>query len=175
VSRPTIANYLGVLEATDVAHVVRPYSTRRATEIVSAPRVYAFDTAFVRHARGLQAARTEDFGNFWEHYVLNELHAQVPGLRPHYWRTKSHQEVDLVLDRKGDGLLAVECKWSDGSFGKLGGLRAFVRAYPEAEAVVVVPDLQREYAIGLDAHDATVTDLSGLIRRASAGRATSSP
>lgn len=175
VSRTTISNYLGVLEATDVAQVVRPYSTRRATEIVSAPRVYAFDTAFVRHARGLQAARTEDFGQFWEHYVLNELLAQVPGTRPHYWRTKSHQEVDFVLDRKGVGLLAVECKWSDASLGNLGGLRAFLRAYPEAEAIVVVPSLRREYKIGLEAQDATVTDLSGLVRRTGLNRAVGNP
>ena len=32
VSRPTITTYLGVLEQTRVAHVVRPYSTRKATE-----------------------------------------------------------------------------------------------------------------------------------------------
>ena len=38
-SRPTVANYLGVLEATAVAHLIRPYSTRRSTEIVAAPKV----------------------------------------------------------------------------------------------------------------------------------------
>lgn len=44
VSRTTITNYLAVLEATFVAHVVRPFSTRRSTEIISAPKVYGFDT-----------------------------------------------------------------------------------------------------------------------------------
>jgi len=44
VSRPTITNYLRVLEATFVAHVIRPFSTRRPTEIVAAPKVYGFDT-----------------------------------------------------------------------------------------------------------------------------------
>jgi len=44
VSRTTITNYLSVLEATRIALVVRPFSTRRSTEIVSAPKVYAFDT-----------------------------------------------------------------------------------------------------------------------------------
>ena len=45
VSRPTITNYLRVLEATFVAHIVRPFSTRKPTEIVSAPKVYGFDMA----------------------------------------------------------------------------------------------------------------------------------
>ena len=47
VSRPTIANYLRVLEATFVAHVIRPFSTRRPSEIISAPKVYGFDTGFI--------------------------------------------------------------------------------------------------------------------------------
>ena len=47
VSRTTIANYLAVLEATFVVHLLRPYSSHRAAEIVSAPKVYGFDTGFV--------------------------------------------------------------------------------------------------------------------------------
>ncbi len=75
VSRTTISNYLGVLEATFVAHIVRPFSSRRATEIVAAPRVYGFDTGFVAHYRGWGELRAEDHGNLWEHIVLNEIHA----------------------------------------------------------------------------------------------------
>ena len=54
VSRTTIGNYLKVLEATFVAHVIRPFSTHRPTEIVSAPKVYGFDTGFVAYYRGWQ-------------------------------------------------------------------------------------------------------------------------
>ena len=166
VSRTTISNYLGVLEETRVAHIIRPYSTRRATEIVGAPKVYAFDTGFVRHARGLTEPRSEDYGAFWEHYVLNEIQARVPGARPHYWRTKQRQEMDFVFDLGERGLLAVECKWSEGSLGELRGLRAFKNAYPAAAAVVVVPSLSREYTIGLGgAQQGRVIDLEGLIAR----------
>ena len=60
VSRTTIANYLKVLEATFVAHVVRPFSTHRPTEIVAAPKVYGFDTGFVCYYRGWQELRLDD-------------------------------------------------------------------------------------------------------------------
>lgn len=170
VSRTTIFNYLEVLQETSVAHVIRPYSTRRATEIVTAPKVYAFDTGFIRHARGLFAPRSEDLGGFWEHYVLNEIHARVPSLDPHYWRTKQRQEVDFVFTLGGGGLLAAECKWSDASAGGLRGLRAFKQAYPEAVALVVVPFLDREYTVGLGgAHQGRVTDLDGLLARLGPG------
>ncbi len=72
-SRPSISKYLAILEATHVATVVRPFTTRRASEIVSAPRVYGFDTGFVAHFRGWRELRQEDLGLLWEHFVLNEL------------------------------------------------------------------------------------------------------
>ena len=62
VSRPTIANYLKVLEATSVAHIIRPFHQHRASEIVSAPKVYGFDTGFVCCFRGIDRPRREDLG-----------------------------------------------------------------------------------------------------------------
>ncbi|MCZ7663107.1 MAG: DUF4143 domain-containing protein [Thermoleophilia bacterium] len=165
-SRPTISNYLQVLQETRVAHVLAPFSTRRASEIVKAPKVYALDTGFVRHARGLASPRPEDYGCFWEHYVLNEIHARAPLVKPRYWRTKHGQEVDFVVMRRGRGLLAVECTWSEASLRDVSGLAALKRAYSEAEAVVVVPVLSREYKVGLGGTtEATVVDLEGLLRR----------
>lgn len=62
-----------VLEATYVVDVIRPFSTNSSTEIVSAPKVYGFDTGFICHARGWRSLRPEDLGQLWEHLVLNEL------------------------------------------------------------------------------------------------------
>ena len=101
VSRTTIANYLAVLEATFTVHVVRPYSTRRSAEIVSAPKVYGFDTGFICYYRGWHSLRREDMGPLWEHYVLNELHAQLQTRDIHYWRDKHGHEIDFILVRRG--------------------------------------------------------------------------
>jgi predicted AAA+ superfamily ATPase len=73
---PTISNNLSVLEAIYVAHIVRPFSTRKAVEIVAAPKVYGFDS-FVCYFRGWQQPRPDDLDLLWEHYVLNELHAHL--------------------------------------------------------------------------------------------------
>jgi len=97
VSRTTISNYLAVLEATFVAHVLRPFSTRQASEIIAAPKVYAFDTGFVSFVRGWDPLRNDDLGVLWEHLVLNELQVHVDRSRVHYWRTKHGNEVDFVL------------------------------------------------------------------------------
>jgi hypothetical protein len=76
VNRSTISNYLKALEATFVAHVLRPFHSHRSTEIVAAPKVYAFDTGFVCYHRGWHQLRRQDLGILWEHFVLNELQAR---------------------------------------------------------------------------------------------------
>jgi predicted AAA+ superfamily ATPase len=66
-----------VLETTYVAHVVRPFSTRKSVEIVAAPKVYGFDTGFICYFRGWQQPRSDDLSVLWEHYVL-ERAARAP-------------------------------------------------------------------------------------------------
>jgi len=93
VSRPTVTNYLRVLEATFVAHVVRH---RRPTEIIAAPKVYGFDTGFICYYRGWQDLRDDDLGTLWEHFVLNEIMARSQSREVFYWRDKRGHEVDFV-------------------------------------------------------------------------------
>jgi uncharacterized protein len=142
VSRPTISNYLSVLEATYVAHVVRPFSTRKSVEIVAAPKVYGFDTGFVCYFRGWQQPRADDLGVLWEHYVLNELHARLQSRRMNYWRDKHGHEVDFICARRGRPPLAIESRWSAENF-EPGALKAFALHYPKAECFVVTQDTDR--------------------------------
>jgi predicted AAA+ superfamily ATPase len=142
VSRPTITKYLSVLETTYVAHVVRPFSTRKSVEIVAAPKVYGFDTGFVCYFRGWQQRRPDDLGVLWEHYVLNELHARLQSRRMNYWRDKHGHEVDFIYARRGRPPLAVECKWSAENF-EPAALKAFALHYPKAECFVVSQDTDR--------------------------------
>jgi predicted AAA+ superfamily ATPase len=145
VSRTTIASYLSALEVTKIAHVVRPFSTRRSTEITHAPKVYGFDTGFVRTLRGWGELRPEDMGLLWEHYVLNEMHAHMGPADIRYWRSTKHQEVDFVIVRRGRPPLAVECKWRVDGREDLRGLKAFRRAYPEGENLVVATGIDRSF------------------------------
>jgi predicted AAA+ superfamily ATPase len=145
VSRTTIANYLAVLEATFVVHVLRPYSSHRATEIVSAPKVYGFDTGFVCYHRGWHTLRRDDMGLLWEHYVLNEMHAHLQSRDIRYWRDKRGHEVDFVLARRKNRPLAIECKWSASELDPT-NLQAFRRSYARGENFVVAHDVDRSFS-----------------------------
>lgn len=164
VSHGTIRNYLKVLEATLVAHVIRPFSTRRPNEIVSAPKVYGFDTGFVCYHHGWHELRREDLGLLWEHLVLNELHGCLQTREVRYWRNKHGQEVDFVLAARGREPVAIECKWSADEFDPA-SLWSFRRVYPEGQNVLVAHDVDRAFTRRYGELTVNVVPLSGFADR----------
>lgn len=145
ISRTTVANYLAVLEETFVMHVVRPYAAGGGAEIVSAPKVYAFDTGFVAYHRGWHEPRSEDLGRLWEHLVLNELHASLGRSAVHYWRTKHGSEVDFVVDRASRKPDVIECTWTADGFAP-DGMKAFRRRYANGRNLVVASDVTEPFS-----------------------------
>lgn len=164
VSRTTITNYLAVLDATYVAHVLRPFSSRRATEIIAAPKVYAFDTGFLCHARGWNTLRNDDLGVLWEHFVLNEMHGRLQSRDIRYWRDKKQCEIDFVIARRGKPPIAIECKWSADGFDAR-NLAAFRKLHPAGENFVVSRDVKRPYRATLAGLAVQFVGLEGLIAR----------
>lgn len=144
VSRGTIGNYLAVLEATFVVHVIRPFTQHRAAEIVSAPKVYGFDTGFVSVFNGWQTLRSTDLGVLWEHFVLNEMHAQLQTRNIRYWRDKRKHEIDFVLVKPRDNIIAIECKWSAASFDPV-NILSFRRQYPGGPNYVAAKNISRPF------------------------------
>lgn len=165
VSRGTIANYLAVLEATFVAHVVRPFSKHKATEIVSAPKVYAFDTGFIAYQRGWKDVRPEDKGVLWEHLVLNEMHGRWQRRDIQYWRDKARREVDFVLAGRGRDPVAIECKWTAERF-EAEGIGAFRKIHPKGRNYVVAHDVQEPYEKEMGGILIRFVGLEALIREA---------
>jgi len=154
VNRQTIVNYLGILEATFVVHIVRPYSTHKATEIVAAPKVYSFDTGFACYAKGWGEIRNEDKGILWEHCVLNELHAKLQTQDIHYWRDKKGHEIDFVLiDKKNKLINIIECKLNSANLNNIDSLtkniQAFRHHYPNGTNFIVAQDVTDVYRMNI--------------------------
>jgi uncharacterized protein len=165
VSRNTISNYLAVLEATFVAHVVRPFSKHKATEIVSAPKVYAFDTGFMAYQKGWKAVSREDKGILWEHLVLNEMHGRWQRRDIQYWRDKGRREVDFVIAGRGRDPVAIECKWTATRF-EAEGISAFRKIHPKGRNFVVASDVVEPYEKEMGGNRIRFVGLEALIREA---------
>lgn len=162
VSRTTISNYLAVLEATFVAHVLRPFSSHASTEIISAPKVYGFDTGFVCYYRGWHELRREDMGLLWEHFVLNELHAHRQSRDIQYWRDKQGHEIDFVLAPRNHPPIAIECKWSADDFDAA-GIKSFRKKYPKGDSYVVAHDVDRGFSRRYDGTEVKFVNLRELV------------
>ncbi|MCX5824886.1 MAG: DUF4143 domain-containing protein [Deltaproteobacteria bacterium] len=162
VSRPTISNYLSALDATYVAHIVRPFSSNKAAEVISAPKVYGFDTGFVCYYRGWRELRREDMGLLWEHYVLNEIQGRLQIRNVMYWRDKRGHEIDFVVAGRGRPPVAIECKWSAAEFDP-GNLKRFRERYPEGDSLVVAADVEKPFVRNYKGIDVTFVSLTNLI------------
>ncbi len=164
VSRTTISNYLSVLEATYVAYIIRPFSTHIPTEIISAPKVYGFDTGFVCHCRGWINLRKEDLGQLWEHIVLNEMKGQLQDLKIGYWRNKQQHEIDFIVQKRGHSHpIAIECKWNSTKFDP-GNLMVFRKHYPKGQNYVVAMDIDNDYQRDYQEHSVSFVSLDSLIK-----------
>lgn len=162
VSRRTIMNYLAILEATYIVHIVRPFSSRTATEIIKAPKIYGFDTGFICAAKRWGQLHEEDKGLLWEHIVLNELHAHLQTRDILYWRDKSGHEVDFILHRRG--VIAIECKWGRAGYDER-AIQSFLRRYPKAQFFVVRPHAPKPSVRRIGDAKITIVDLPTLLQR----------
>ena len=134
-----------MLEATFTAHIIRPFSSKKQNEIISAPKVYGFDTGFVCYYRGWYELRNEDMGYLWEHFVLNEIFAHRQTRDIGYWRDKQGHEIDFVISEKGRPLIAIECKWRDKDFDPA-NTKVFLRHYDKAQVYVVSHNVSHTYS-----------------------------
>jgi uncharacterized protein len=163
VSRVTITNYLSVLEATHVAHIIRPFSSHRPNEIIAAPKVYGFDTGFICHTKGWTSLRPQDLGILWEHLVLNEIQGQLQTKSIYYWRDKQGHEIDFIYLKTHDKKpVVIECKWSSREF-EPNNLQIFRNQYPDGKNFVVAADIKTAFTKKYKNLQVNFTDIKSLL------------
>ena len=161
-SRPTIGNYLDVLQVTHLVYLLRPYHGGGKQELVRQQKLYGFDTGFVTYARGWGELRTEDCGLLWENLVLEHLLAQPGAPAVRYWRDKQKHEVDFIIPGSRSACDAIECKWNPDRFDPA-NLRVFRALYPQGRNYVISPHVQESYTrnvTGLTVTFAGLADVS---------------
>ena len=143
ISRQTVNSYLTILENTFFVYVIRPFSSRNASEIVLIPKVYAFDTGFVCCHKSISELRPDDYGFLWEHLVLNELTLNLQSRRINFWRDKRGHEIDFVIVKKGVPM-AIECKWKSSNF-EVDAMLSFKKIYPKSRFYAVCGDMKGSF------------------------------
>ena len=162
VSHTTALNYLKILEETFVANVIRPYSDYKQTEVVSAPKVYGFDTGFVCYHKGINDLRAEDYGFLWEHIVLNEISSRFPEVKINYWRDKQGHEIDFIIKKRNNEIIAIECKWKSGKFDPA-NLLIFRKKYPNGKNYVICSDADKAFSANVKGIKVEYTNMNNKV------------
>jgi len=140
----TVREYYGVLEDTLVGHLLPPFRATATRKAMATARFYFFDPGVAHALLGRFDLRegTSEYGRAFEHRVFCELRAAIDYRRADarlaWWRSLSQMEVDFVVERRGQALLAIEVKASTSPSARdFRGLRAFAEDCPEARRIVV--------------------------------------
>lgn len=119
-TRPTIRDYVTLLERVFLVEELPPWHTNRMSRLVKGPKLHLTDTGLAcalldQDAEGLARDRST-LGQLLETFVLQELRRQSSGseeeVRFHHFRDKDGAEVDIVIERGAAGLAGVEVKAS---------------------------------------------------------------
>jgi len=143
ISRPTLENYLAILENTFIIKRIPPFFRRKKREVIKMPKVFFLDLG-LRNLMVKQFGELNirpDRGALVENFTFIHLYRHLALLHElYYWRTKGGTEVDFVL-QTNDQLLPFEVKFR--SMNRLyipSALKSFITAYPASQVTVITKD-----------------------------------
>ncbi len=120
VSRPTIRDYVVLLERVFLLERLQPWHSNRLSRLVKTPKLHVCDTGLACSLLGVDGdalgADRPLLGQLLETFVLQELRRQGSWYREQltffHFRDKDDAEVDIVIERGSRALAGVEVKAS---------------------------------------------------------------
>lgn len=117
VSHNTAREWINVLEAGFIVHRLQPYHRSFNKRLIKSPKLHFFDAGLAAYLLGIrepEQLQTHPLrGALFETAIVSEYlkhtHNYGSGLRLSYWRERSGQEVDLIVET-ADGITPVEIK-----------------------------------------------------------------
>lgn len=138
----TIAHYLELLQNAGLAAGLQKYAGDAARRRASSPKLQVFNTALMSALSEMTLEEAREDGAFWGGLAESAVGAHLINAaltgecRLHYWR-EGDREVDFVVSRRRR-LAAIEVK--SGRVGKLRGMAAFNKHYPDSRKLLVGGD-----------------------------------
>lgn len=141
IDQKTVISWLGILEASFIAFRLQPYYKNLGKRLLQMPKLYFYDTGLCSSLLEIetekQVANHPLRGALVENLILVELlknrFNQGLGSNIFYWRDRTGNEIDLLLDHSS-GVVPVEIK-SSATFHLdfLKGIRYWQKLNPQVE------------------------------------------
>lgn len=146
VSYKTVQEYFQILVDTLIIFFLPAFARSKRKSILQHSKFYFFDTGVLRAVKKeltlpLQI-KTERYGVYFEHFVINELKRfndyHKLDCNFFFYRTTTGQEVDLIVEKPGKKLTAVEIKARD-RIGKedFKWLYSFKNMFPQSRLMLI--------------------------------------
>lgn len=107
-----LKKYIEFINKTFIACSIIPFFTNKLREIVKQPKIYFYDTGLLQYILN----NSVDKGKVLEQVVFMELVKNNYTVK--YWRDKKSNEVDFIIERDVQVVMALECKYNDTSSTK---------------------------------------------------------
>jgi predicted AAA+ superfamily ATPase len=110
ISEPTAKKWLGVLQATNIVYLLKPYYNNLGKRETKSPKVHFLDTglaAYLARWTSPDALRSGAMsGNFFESFVIGEVLKSFQNagiLEPplYFYRDRDKNEIDLLIEHNG--------------------------------------------------------------------------
>ncbi len=115
-THPTIKRYIDLLEQTFIVRSIPPFEVNVKKRLVKTPKVFVRDSGILHQLLAINDFNSllgnPVFGSSWEGMVIENILVNMPSWEYYFYRTATGDEIDLVL-KKGNHILAIECKASD--------------------------------------------------------------
>lgn len=127
--QPTAHRYLNLLETSFLLFRVPAYSVNRTKRLIKTPKLYWGDVGLALHLGGISEPAGAHLENIVLHDLLTWRDARTEQADILYWRTTTGEEVDFVIEVRGQ-LIPVEIKaTSRPRLADTAGLRSFRTEY----------------------------------------------
>lgn len=140
IAKQTVENYISILENTYILKLVSPFSSSAKVEIVKSPKVFFYDTGLLKMLQ-LKSLQPGILGNIFETSVFSELVKKYGVANINFWRSKSDNEVDFILQQRNN-ILPIEAKLNFHEFHSR-GMSSFLEKYRLQDYRVVALDGQK--------------------------------
>lgn len=97
ISRPTLEEYLFILNNTYIIQLVKPFYKNVRSELTKMPKIFFEDTGILNLMKNKKLSNEID-GQIFENSIYCYFRKKINYSDIHFWRTTAKQEVDFILD-----------------------------------------------------------------------------
>ena len=139
----TVRKYVEILEGLYIIFLIRPFHRNIARSLLKEPKVYFYDSGFVRGDDGVRLENTCAVSLLKHIGFLRDVKGESTSLN--YVRTREGKEVDFAVCKDEQIVQLIEVKYADETLSR--NLRYFSQKLPGVEAIQLVHQLRHEQAV----------------------------